>query len=203
VEPGRDWLRPLIEVLRDETTGLVAPAVSLMGAPDCKGYGFTWRHPSLVTCWLQLKTNNPYAAPMLCGCFLAIRRDLFLGLGGFDEGLDTWGLEDADLSIRIWRAGYRCMVVPESEIAHLFRQRFPYAIDRAAVVHNALRLAAVHFDEPALAKVIRSHAVSSHFPAAYARLLDSDAWNRRLEVASQSRFGGEWFLRRFAISCLG
>ena len=60
--------------------------------------------------------------------FLAIRRRDFHTLGGFDEGLLTWGSEDAELSLRIWRSGLRCLAVPRAEVSHLFRAGFSYPV---------------------------------------------------------------------------
>jgi GT2 family glycosyltransferase len=71
--------------------------------------------------------------PFVSGTHLAIRRDVFLRLGGFDE--QTPLSEDVDLSLRAQLAGYPIVFVPEAELVHqsspsvggLLRQRLQRA----------------------------------------------------------------------------
>jgi GT2 family glycosyltransferase len=68
--------------------------------------------------------------PFLSGTHLAIRRDVFLRLGGFDERAPV--TEDVDLSLRAQLADFPILFVPEAELVHhsgtsmggLLRERF-------------------------------------------------------------------------------
>ncbi len=51
----------------------------------------------------------------------AFRRDAFLRLGGFDPLYHPFYWEDTDLSYRAWKAGWRCVVAPESRVVHRHR----------------------------------------------------------------------------------
>jgi GT2 family glycosyltransferase len=51
------------------------------------------------------------------GCTL-VRRDVFEQVGGFDPGFDPYGPEDLDFSLRVRKAGFRCLYVPSSLIFH-------------------------------------------------------------------------------------
>lgn len=51
------------------------------------------------------------------GCFLAVRRDVWDELGGFDDSYFAYH-EDTDLSLRAWLLGYRVQVVPAAVAAH-------------------------------------------------------------------------------------
>lgn len=53
-----------------------------------------------------------------CG---AIRRDVFLGLGGFDEGYGRPCIEDVELGYRLRRAGHRVALVKSLQVTHLKR----------------------------------------------------------------------------------
>jgi cellulose synthase/poly-beta-1,6-N-acetylglucosamine synthase-like glycosyltransferase len=199
VQPQPGWLGPLIEALSDHEVGEVAPTVSSIEDPGNRGYGFTWRDASLGTAWLRARPEGPSEVPFVCGCFLAMRRSVFEAAGGFDDGALTWGSEDAELSLRLWRMGFRCVVVPESQVGHLFRRRFAYEVPWEATLHNTLRVGAVHFGARALGVLIdhwRGHAA---FPDAYSRLLEGDVWSRREQVAQSARHGDRWFFERFAI----
>jgi glycosyltransferase involved in cell wall biosynthesis len=51
-----------------------------------------------------------------CG---AIRRDLFLACGGYDERYAEPSIEDIELGLRLRRAGVRIRVVPEIQVCHM------------------------------------------------------------------------------------
>ena len=138
--------------------------------------------------------------PLLCGCFIAIRRPVFEASGGFDDGLVLWGFEDAELCMRLWTYGYRCLVLPHVEVEHLFRERFPYPVDSAVNIHNLLRVAVVHLAEARIARLTAELATNQHFPAALARVLESDVWARRQCVRRERTFDDGWFLGQFGIT---
>lgn len=58
-------------------------------------------------------------SPLWPSCNGSIRREVILGLGGFDENYKYTLLDDTDLAIRLLRAGYRCVHDPEARLAHL------------------------------------------------------------------------------------
>jgi GT2 family glycosyltransferase len=53
-----------------------------------------------------------------CG---AIRRDIFISMGGFDEDFLRPSIEDVELGYRLTRAGYRIRLVKEIQVKHLKR----------------------------------------------------------------------------------
>ena len=40
--------------------------------------------------------------PAVQGMFVAMRKDFFLELGGFDTGMEIWGAEQMELSIKVY-----------------------------------------------------------------------------------------------------
>jgi N-acetylglucosaminyl-diphospho-decaprenol L-rhamnosyltransferase len=97
-----------------------------------------WNAPTLwsLTCFgLGLSTVfprssffNPEAIPafrrdyvrevdIVTGCLALLSADLWRTLGGFDEAFWMYG-EDADLSLRIRKLGYRPMISPQASITH-------------------------------------------------------------------------------------
>lgn len=202
VAPDPGWLEPLRAAITAGGAAAAAPGIRPMGPGGVPGYGFTWREPTLATAWLRHRPARSVTVPMLCGCFVAVRHELFRSIGGFDEGLDTWGLEDAELSLRLWRMGHRCVVTPDSQIRHLFRPRFPYQVDWDTTLYNVVRLAVVHFGEQALGRVLDHYAANPALPGAYARVVESDAWIRREAVSATCRRDSAWFFRRFGIEAL-
>ena len=47
----------------------------------------------------------PHRTPTLVGCALAVRKDYFLSIGGFDEDMEIWGAENIELAFRVWMCG--------------------------------------------------------------------------------------------------
>jgi GT2 family glycosyltransferase len=184
VEPG--WSEPLIEAARDPEVGAAAPGISVAGRNDCCGYGLRFRDAALGVEWLP-PPAGPAEAPLLPGACLAIRRALFEEQGGFDAGLIRWGSEDAELSLRLWTAGYALRLVPEVTVAHLFRASHPYPIDWTGVLHNMLRLAVVHFSRERLARVVERQKHYRDFAAACALLMETDAAFRRSAVRDRRK----------------
>jgi GT2 family glycosyltransferase len=199
VDPPLGWVDAFATVLEQGDIGAVGPGASIMGDGDACGFGFTWGDAALSGKWLPQRGTEPYPVPMLGGFFLALRRDVFVRTGGFDEGLVDWGSEDAELSLRLWTLGYPCVVVPHVRVPHLFRTSFPYAIAPDAATHNRLRIAGVHLSRPRLAQVVDRLRERPSFPVAVARFVESDALSRRADVHASRRFDDDWFCTRFEI----
>jgi len=196
-QPG--WAEPLLDVLARPEVGAVAPAISAMrpAAVECTGYGQKWSDSSLAVGWLGQSGSTPYPVPLLCGCFLALRRDVFTRIGGFDGGMVLWGAEDSELSIRLWTAGYECWMVPEVEVQHTFRAQFPYEVKWEPVVHNRFRLASIHFGPRRLLRVVERLKHYDEFAAASVRLLSGDLGARSNQMRALRRYDDDWFFRKF------
>jgi GT2 family glycosyltransferase len=196
-DPG--WLAPIRDALESPDVGAASLPVAAIDDSRCKGYGIRWKDDLMNVEWLPCPGDAPTAVPMLCGCFIAMRRDVFAECGGFDGGLVRWGYEDAELSLRLWTSGYECVVVPGAEVRHLFRSRFPYELEPWLLVHNRLRVGIVHFTEHRLARLVARLQGSEAFASGLARVFDSDVWSWRERVRSSRRFDDSWFFDRFGI----
>lgn len=195
------WWLPLVSALEDPQVGAAAPAITVMGRPDSKGFGLQIKGPDLSVDWLPRWGRSPYPVPVVGGAFLAMRREVFQATGGFDDGMIRWGSNDLELSLRLWLLGYELRVVPQVEVAHLFRSRHPYAVDWTAVLHNLLRVAFVHFSPERIARV--TNALKSHkaFAAALALNAGSNVWSRRSNLNNQRCRSDDWYFHSFGMIC--
>jgi glycosyltransferase involved in cell wall biosynthesis len=197
VQPG--WWEPLVETLARPEVGAAGPVVSAIGRPDARGYGYWWTRPDMdfSSQWLGARGQEPYPVPMLSSCFIAIRRETFTTIGGFDSGLRRWGAEDSELSLRLWLLGYEQVVVPQVEIAHLFRTKHPYQIEMDDVLHNLLRLAFTHFNSRRIEHVIASVKEHLAFAPALAQNVAGNVWKRRNELLRRRMHDDDWYFERF------
>lgn len=202
VEAQRGWFEALRAVLDRPEVGMVGPVVSSLQNRDVKGYGRSWLDATLAWKWLGKQADSPYAVPMLPGCFFAVERRLFEENGGFDDGILIWGNEAAELCLRIWCRGYECRLVPAVDVAHLFRPTFTYEYSWELALHNSLRLGVAHFNRRRLERLVDRTSRIPCFPAAMARVLDSDAWARRAQVQAARQRDDDWFFDRFGVDVL-
>lgn len=195
-----DWWPPLCRALARPEVGAVAPAISVEGQREVKGYGLALDDVTLGATWLPRMGTAPYVVPVLPGGFLAMRRDVFDRVSGFDDGLLKFGFNDAELSLRLWLLGYQLLVVPEVAIAHHFRRTSPYRQDGAAFVHNRLRTAHVHLNDARLQRVIDQARTRPGFAAAMALANPDELAARRAALTAARVRSDDWFFDTFAPS---
>jgi GT2 family glycosyltransferase len=204
VRPEPGWAEALRETLADPAIAVAGPGITDLGGTSTSvGYGFTWEDSTMTARWLTDRPAAMSSVPFLCGCFVATRRPVFEGLGRFDEGLRTWGHEDAEYSLRAWLGGYRCVVAPSATVAHKFRSTFAYRVDPATVLHNRLRTGVLHLSPLALTRLLCDARADPAFPAAYHMLLTSDVWRRRDLVRGRRGRSDQWFFDEFGIRGFG
>jgi GT2 family glycosyltransferase len=202
VEAGWNWYEPMCRAAARPDVGIAAPTISALEDTRAKGWGCTFRGPGLAQKWLARADTEPYEIPLLCGCFMAMRRDLHAYCGGFDEGFGIWGHEDSEIAMRLWLMGYPVVVVPDADVAHMFRRAFPYKVDFVNTVCGALRMGSLHLGPGPLGKVMEHCSQLSEFPEAFERLLESDVWERRDQIRKRCQRSGEEFIDHFGIAAL-
>ena len=48
---------------------------------------------------------DPHRTATLVGCVMAVRKDYFIHIGAFDDGMNIWGGENIELGFRTWMCG--------------------------------------------------------------------------------------------------
>lgn len=46
-------------------------------------------------------TTAPLLTPTMVGCAFSIDREFFFEIGSYDEGMDIWGSENMEISLRV------------------------------------------------------------------------------------------------------
>ena len=86
-------------------------------------------------------------SPTMAGGLFAMDRKYFFELGAYDTGMDVWGVENLEISFRIWMCGGILEINPCSSVAHVYRKTFPYSSKKDVGHKNGRRLAEVWLDE--------------------------------------------------------
>lgn len=201
IRAPQGWSEILLDALQAENVGAVAPCIYSLTEPHRRGFGLYLSGPDLHARWRRREGPDPYPVPILPGCFLAMRRETFCRTGGFDSGMRMLGGNDNELSCRFWLLGYDLLVVPGIEVGHLFREKAPYEARWAALVHNRLRMAFVHFEPGRVERVVHALRIYEHFPNAIAMMLDTDVFARRAVIAASRRFTDSWYFEKFGLEC--
>jgi hypothetical protein len=203
VEANVGWLEPLIQLVQDNKTTIACPMIDLINAetmiysasPMVRG-GLTW---ALHFKWdsvpaEDLKTYDDFAKPIrsasMAGGLYAIDRDFFKHLGAYDPGMNLWGGENIEMSLRAWMCGGQILIVPCSRLGHIFRKTRPYgpaANEPDSLLYNSHRSARVWLDEQHIDKFYES--------SPDARSLDSGDISERLELRRRLNCNSfSWFL---------
>ncbi len=208
--PLGGWLEPLRQALAEPGVGAAGPAVV---SPDSEAepvVGLTFVDAGLAVSWLPGTGPEPIEVPLLSGCLLAVRRDAYRRVGGFDENPVALGYEDQELCLRLWRAGLACVAVPASRVAH------PWHDDPACAVAAApapggpplgapmfagpLRLATLHLGPERLRRHVSAVVAGrAGTGAAFGELLSGETGRERERIRAMSRRDDAWFFRRFDI----
>jgi GT2 family glycosyltransferase len=194
------WWRPLADQLEDPRVGAVAPGIAKWKNDGVIGWGIRFQGPQMEVKWLRRKPKKAAAVPILPGCCLAMRRDVFERKGGgWDGGLHQRGTVDNEVSLRLWLLGYELLVVPGVVVRHRFRKSSPFPVGWPQYIHNRLRLAFVHFNPERLAKVVSSLRRFPGFGQAMTLLMDGDVGARRREIFSVRKRDDDWYFDRFRL----
>jgi hypothetical protein len=119
------WLTALLApLLEDPSVGVTTPKIVFLGTRRINsigGYIKLWTGASELGFGMREDSSlgnlrNPFYAS---GAAMAIRRDLFEHLGGFDKEMLAY-CEDLDLSWRVRLLGYAVRCTPDSRILHAY-----------------------------------------------------------------------------------
>ncbi|KAG9330932.1 hypothetical protein JZ751_021603 [Albula glossodonta] len=151
-ECHRGWLEPLLDRIRTNRSRVVSPVMDVIdwqtfqysAVPEPRRGVFDWK---LDFHWEGLPkskdpSTQPIRSPVLSGGALAVDRHFFQKIGGYDPDMLIWGVENIELSVRVWLCGGAMEVLPCSRVGHLERSHMTYQLpDDDVVERNKIRLA--------------------------------------------------------------
>ncbi len=114
VRPSTSTVRRVREAF--ESDGALDALIGSYDA-DPSSPGFVSQYKNLMHCFVHQSANR-VASTFWSGCG-AMRREVFLAMGGFDESYDRPAIEDIELGYRLKRAGRKIALDPELTVKHL------------------------------------------------------------------------------------
>jgi GT2 family glycosyltransferase len=123
------WWEILITALKQHPqAGMVTPKILMLNDPEQINTAGNDVHLTGLT--MCRNAGQPAdgmtetaVVSAVSGAAFAIRRDLFLEIGGFDAAYFLY-MEDTDLSLRVQLSGYCCLLIPEAVVYHDYSLRF-------------------------------------------------------------------------------
>ncbi len=152
--------------------------------------------------------------PAISGCAFLIHRSVLDALGGFDERIYPY-LEDTELSLRAWGAGFSCVLAPESRVFHKYQFRitpkklFSIERNRWLVMYRCYRLRTILCLLPALILIEflawgYAASLGRRYAAAKARsyvalgLMSKGIWMNRRESRQRRRIADRLLLEHMS-----
>lgn len=118
-EVDAHWLTALVDALdSDATLGVVGSAVLDVASGELTHSGGVVDAVTFRTTHTHDVITGVTDVPYVTGAGMALRRDDWQVLRGFDEGFFPAYFEDLDLCRRVQARGQRCVVVPASQLRH-------------------------------------------------------------------------------------
>ncbi len=114
-----DWVLPLLQTISEYPQSLVSPVVNTLDlglwmTESSRWRRFGWR-------WDLNLYDRTYAgrdeSPAISSYCIAVTKEWFNFIGGFDNGMDIGSGEDIEISLRSWLLGGSCRVCDGSNIA--------------------------------------------------------------------------------------
>ncbi|XP_052799401.1 polypeptide N-acetylgalactosaminyltransferase 6-like [Mya arenaria] len=164
IEFNIGWLEPILHRLVEEPTALLTSHVGVIDMDTFEYVIGEWN--TQFMCFEQISANDQWTfysdefilkrngsvAPIeyctVPGMMMAMTKYFFLQLGGFDPGMEVWGSENTEISVKTWLCGGRVEMVPCSKIAHLYRITPWQGVEKRStyLFKNKLRFASVWTD---------------------------------------------------------
>jgi polypeptide N-acetylgalactosaminyltransferase len=126
IECNDGWIEPLIAQIVKNPKSIAVPVIANidrltfefshdpLSRPFIGGFdkvlNFNWH--SIPAEDLSEDQTEPVRSPTMAGGLYAIQKSWFHHLGGYDDQMDIWGVENVEMSVRTWTCGGSIVIVP-------------------------------------------------------------------------------------------
>ncbi|XP_072009785.1 polypeptide N-acetylgalactosaminyltransferase 15 [Engystomops pustulosus] len=156
--PG--WLEPLLSRIVNNRNLILSPVLDVIDWRTSKYYHSTDLRQGVIDWnldfhWVTMSESDqkvrqspiaPFRTPVIPGCVIAVDRHYFQNIGAFDTFMNISGVENIELSIRVWLCGGSVEIVPCSRVGHLLQNQTYSTIQNKTLLRNKIRIAEVWLD---------------------------------------------------------
>jgi len=195
------WYQPFARALAARRVVAVGPVIRFQAYPDRRHFGRVFTNEDLTTRFLEASSAKaPVPAALLCGAHAAYNGKVLAAAGGLDAGFDSAQAAVAELSVRLWRMGFHCCIVPDVEVWSEEDTNDDDGEEDAERLYDRLRIAALHFDEARLRAFTERASRLPAYDLAAERLQASDVEQQRAAIATICPFPIERYFERFPLA---
>jgi hypothetical protein len=192
------WYEHVVTALALPAVAAVSPVMRFDCRPDLRHFGRAFTNEDLASGYLAGEAAQTLVpAALLCAAHCACDRAVLAAAGGIDAGFDAASAAIAELSVRLWRMGFRCCIVGQVE-AWAERPEEDRAGD-AAGLYDRLRIATLHLSPPRLQAFIERARRLSSYELAAERLATSDVELRRATIEAMCALPIDGYFERFPL----
>lgn len=137
IECNDGWLEPLVAQIVENPTSIAVPVIASIDRLTFEFSHDPFSFPQLGSFdktlnfnWFSIPEEDrsqdrteSLRSPTMAGGLYAIDKNWFHHLGGYDDGMDIWGVENVEMSVRTWTCGGSIRIAPCSIIGKLFLQK--------------------------------------------------------------------------------
>ncbi|MBL8812383.1 MAG: glycosyltransferase, partial [Planctomycetaceae bacterium] len=227
-KPEDGAIRRLLEgVEQQQGQAIITPGIAALdverwkSSPRQIGHGYFVELEDFHCGWLPLselhlvqeKRRRFYESPALIGCALALSRELYDDLRGFDPHMRMWGVEDLDFGLKCWLMGHRILHDPEAIVGHRFRRSFDnYSVPVEHIAVNQLRMARKNFTDGVWSSWLTAcrerhqGALPEHPEGLWARIWElflerrESVEHERSYLLARRKHDEFWFAEKFGLS---
>jgi GT2 family glycosyltransferase len=193
------WDQKMLDAFMHQDS-IIAPCITTMGNEKAAGCGFKWNNLDMKMKWFPDSLSGIQEIPFAGGACMAIHRKTFDSIGQFDHGNRSWGMEDAEISLRAWTLGCRVLCDPSNRVSHKFKTGVHYPIEWKDLYYNRIRFCFLHFNSRRLTKYLRYLSGVSGFSEILIEALGSDVLSERNRLFNVRVHDDDWFFAKFPMN---
>lgn len=170
------------------------------------GYGARLTVPLMGMSWQTRPVAGPGPVPIGASQAMAMHRDAFDDIGGFEPGMLLPGAAEPEFSVRAWLRGLEVFLVPGWEVRRglslLPGERPEPGVDsRSRQIHDRLRFGLLYLPERGALQLLRYCSITygARFQDALKLVAASDVWRRRDELEARQQRPFSWFVAHFGL----
>jgi len=195
------WYTPLKEALAPLQVAGVGPIMRFESCPDRSyiGRAFAGEDLSSRSVAAEGTHTTPVPTALLFDALSAYDRRVLAAAGGVDSDFSSASSAITELSLRLWRMGFRCRTVPQVQALSAEAPEENVEED-AERLYDRLRIATLHLDPRRLQAFTEHASRSPWYDSAAVRLTASDVERRRGAIAAVCAFPVDRYFERFPLA---